>query len=242
MNGRSKYPGPAGSVKLLETIATKGKRKAVSDDHYSPTPGPSSLLGMTPPSPEARRKLPKLAPKPSSINPDPDSTSLVESEPLQLHIRLRGDLDPLTPPTPTEQPMYPTNHDHDTWSHSDIDTSFNTLPIANVIQDSDSQSFGRLLDPFSGIQNAPQAAILCPIDPPLVPQITTIVGGFQMPNNQDSVRCCPRCHATLRNLRGDIITIISGLPGGEGALGELLKSYFALEDHLNERHASRPEA
>jgi len=251
MNVRSNL---AGSVKLSGTI--KGKRKAAFDDHDNPMPGPRNSPGMAAPSLRVGRQLPNLAPKPSSINPDP---GLVESEPVPLHKRPRIDhletppqlplgalVQPETNPT-SEQSMYLTNNN--TWSHSDIlgigpsIGSSNALPITGVIQGSESQILRRPFDLFSELRDTSQAEAACSSFVPSMFQrlpATTITVNSQVPITQTSVGCCPRCRVILRDLRESIVAIAcgQGLPTGGGAMGELWRSYFGLEDHLNEGHVS----
>ena len=258
MSGKAIYPGPVGPAEVSQK--TKGKRKVPSGGHDNPTAGPSNLPATAALSGE-RRQPPTLAPMPAAASTNPESAPAVESEPLQLHKRPRVNYDLQTPslgdlarpemiPT-SEQSMFLTNNTRNHRAILDIDTSLggsNALPIANVvIQGSESQfqNLATVFDPFPDHHNTSQVAAACYFGPPSMvhpPPITAIAGNSQVPFTQaSSVGCCPQCHVMLRNLREGIIAVAcgQGLPSGGGAMGELWKSYFGLEDHWNEGHMSR---
>ena len=242
MSSRPKDTRPS-TTEYPKLAPTKGKRKASCSGHDNPTPGPSSLPGMTTTSQGVGRQL---APKVAIVNPP--RPPLVEGALISRHKQLRIDDEYpqhssqlLQETHPTEQPIHLTNDINSQSNIPGVEGSLhwsNVLPMANISQGSEPRASATRFDTFSSLQNTSQAETASSIDFPSIPQITTIPYNFQMPVPQASVGYCPQCYTMMRNLRDNIIafTCNQGIPGGGAAMGELWKSYFGLEDHWNERH------
>ena len=113
----------------------------------------------------------------------------------------------------------------------------NVLPMANTAKGSGSPSLAMLMDPLSGIHNTVQAETAFAFDFSLIPQVPPIAAVPQIPQ-ASAVGFCPHCHAMWRNLRQSIMafTFGQGLASGGVVKGELLQSYFGLQDHWNDGH------
>jgi len=240
MSGRYKetYHGSSGSAKLA---ATKFKRKAPCDDHDNPTPRPSNLPGMAASAPRVGRQLPNLAPKPEMV--DPPSPPLMERALIPQHKRLRIDEHPQSSSQFLQQ-MHSAVAEQVTAEHrsdSNIpDVDPNALSMVNT---SESSALAMSVDPLSAVHNTSQVETEY-TDLPFIfqpPVSATFPEILQMSYPQASaVGFCPRCHAMWRNLRYNIMafTFGQGLASGGVVRGELLQSYFGLEDHWKDGHAS----
>ncbi|KAF8427043.1 hypothetical protein EV426DRAFT_591357 [Tirmania nivea] len=242
MSGRYKetYHSSSGAAKLAPR---KGKRKALCDDDDNSTPGPSSLSSMATSTPGVMRQLPNLAPKPTMV--DPPTSPLMERESTSQRKRLQIDQLPESSSQFLQQ-TFPTTTEHTTAGSGsnnyfpNVENSLvelNALSMADVSQGSMPPTLA-----VSGFHNTSQAETSYAFDFPLTSEpsaASTIPHILQMSYPQASaVGFCPRCHVMWRNLRHNIMAFTFGQGGAGGGVvgGELLQSYFGLEDHWKDGH------